>query len=284
MGSVYYDVRRRGGIARTYELLADGHTSHRLTAAVRGGEVIRVRQGHYACPEVADDQQRALRVGGRLSGMPGLRAHGVWGRPTARLLVSVPTDARALRTARFARVRLSAHPDPSVHVRWTDRGAPGTRSLVSVEECLRDVIRTEPAIVAFTAIESALHGGHISRATARALGLRRHTQSLSGRADSGGESMLKFRLLDARIRFRQQVKIDGVGRVDFLIGSRLVIEVDGAEFHTERKDFEEDRRRDAVLAALGYRVLRFSYSQVESRWGEVSAAIVAVMARSGHEW
>ncbi|MCU1441209.1 MAG: hypothetical protein JWP85_2206 [Rhodoglobus sp.] len=284
MASVYYDVQRRGGIARTYELLRDGHTSHRLTAAVRCGEVIRVRQGHYACPELADEQQRAVRIGGRLTGLAGARSHGIWTPGASLLEVSVPTDARALRTARDPRSRLSAHPDPAVRVRWTDGGARGTRAVLEVAECLRAIVRDQPPIVAFAAIESALRLGLINRKTARALGLTRHAKALSRLSESGGESLLKFRLLTRRIAFRQQVRIAGVGRVDFLVGARLVIEVDGAEFHTSREAFEEDRRRDAVLAALGYRVLRFSYRQVEQRWPEVSAAIAAVVASGEHQW
>lgn len=85
-----------------------------------------------------------------------------------------------------------------------------------------------------------------------------------------------------KVELRQQVRVRGIGRVDFLIGDGLVIEVDGAEFHTSRTDFEEDRRRDALLSALGYRVLRFSYNQIASRWPEVEAAIRAAVARGDH--
>ena len=59
-------------------------------------------------------------------------------------------------------------------------------------------------------------------------------------------------------------------------------EADGAEFHTKREDFEEDRRRDAELSAAGYRVLRFSYAQIEQRPDEVMAAIWAAIRRGDH--
>lgn len=95
--------------------------------------------------------------------------------------------------------------------------------------------------------------------------------------------MMKYHLILGRIGFRQQVDIPGVGRVDFLLGIRLVVEVDGAEFHTSRPSFEEDRRRDAVLSALGYRVLRFSYVQVERNWDQVAASILAALARGDHQ-
>jgi hypothetical protein len=44
---------------------------------------------------------------------------------------------------------------------------------------------------------------------------------------------------------------------------RLVVEVDGWEFHKERPQFEEDRRRGLVHIAGGYDVVRVSALQVE---------------------
>ncbi len=282
MSSVYSDVHRRGGIARTYELLRDGHTSHGLTAAVRSGAVNRVRQGHYACPDVPDDEQRAVRVGGRLAGLAGARSYGIWTPPHARLHIAVPVDARALRTTDDPGLRLSTNPDPALRVNWIDRGASGTRTRLSAMQCLQQIVRSETPIVAFAAAESALHLGIVSKATVRRLGPLKHANAVSRLSESGGESLLKFGLLSERVRFRQQTEIAGVGRVDFVLGARLVVEVDGSEFHTSRETFEEDRRRDAVLAARGYRVLRFSYRQVERRWSEVFAAVAAVLARGDH--
>ncbi|WP_227412128.1 MULTISPECIES: DUF559 domain-containing protein [unclassified Cryobacterium] len=54
---------------------------------------------------------------------------------------------------------------------------------------------------------------------------------------------------------------------------------DVAEYHS---DPYADRRRDAVLSALGYRVLRFMYSQVLYEWRSVEAAILAAMSRGDH--
>ena len=96
------------------------------------------------------------------------------------------------------------------------------------------------------------------------------------------ESYTRFRLWRLGLEPRVQVQIRGVGRVDLLIGTRLVIELDGREFHSSVEQFEEDRRRDAVLIALGYHVLRFSYRQIMYKWFEVLAAIDASIARGDH--
>jgi len=56
--------------------------------------------------------------------------------------------------------------------------------------------------------------------------------------------------------------------VDFLWQSaRVVAEVDGYEFHASERSFAADRRRDAELAAAGYRVLRFTWADLhEGSW------------------
>ena len=43
---------------------------------------------------------------------------------------------------------------------------------------------------------------------------------------------------------------------------KLVVELDGYEYHRTRAAFERDRRRDAMLRTEGWTVLRFSWRQV----------------------
>lgn len=62
--------------------------------------------------------------------------------------------------------------------------------------------------------------------------------------------------------------------VDFLWEQhRLVVEVDGYEFHRGRRSFEADRTRDAELIMLGYRVVRFTYRQVTEQPAVVASRI-----------
>src|SRR5262245_29057267 len=49
-------------------------------------------------------------------------------------------------------------------------------------------------------------------------------------AQSGIETKVRLFLRSRRIPFRVQVAISGVGRVDLLVGDRLVIELDGRTF------------------------------------------------------
>lgn len=42
----------------------------------------------------------------------------------------------------------------------------------------------------------------------------------------------------------------------------LIVEADGRETHGTRKAFEDDRRRDVLLTAAGWTVLRFTWRQL----------------------
>ena len=50
-----------------------------------------------------------------------------------------------------------------------------------------------------------------------------------------------------------------------LPGARLVVEIDGWAFHTDPDRFEHDRARQNLLVGAGYRVLRFTWTQLTER-------------------
>jgi very-short-patch-repair endonuclease len=63
--------------------------------------------------------------------------------------------------------------------------------------------------------------------------------------------------------------------VDFLWRERrLVVELDGWQYHRSRQAFERDRERDARLTRAGHTVLRFTHRQVTERPGEVVGAVL----------
>ena len=54
--------------------------------------------------------------------------------------------------------------------------------------------------------------------------------------------------------------------VDFLWRpARLVAEIDGYAAHSTRYAFHQDRRRDSDLLLAGYRVVRFTWAQLDGR-------------------
>jgi very-short-patch-repair endonuclease len=76
------------------------------------------------------------------------------------------------------------------------------------------------------------------------------------------------------------VKIAGVGLVDLLVGTRVVIEVDSESWHSTPEQRTEDYRRDLELHRLGFVVVRVSYEQAMRRRPEVVSAVLAAVRAS----
>ncbi|WP_309104843.1 DUF559 domain-containing protein [Microbacterium sp.] len=98
-------------------------------------------------------------------------------------------------------------------------------------------------------------------------------------ADSGLESILRLRLHLLGIRLDCQVLIAEVGRVDFVIAGRLILEADGDEHHGSSATRHRDRVRDAAASRLGYETLRFDYAQIVHDWPHVQAAVIGALHR-----
>jgi Uncharacterized protein conserved in bacteria len=273
-----------GGLVATHELTGLGFGRGMIAAAVRRGAIRRVRQGWYSHPRLTPDLVRAARVGGVATCSTALRLHGVWVAPDHRLHVAVAPDACQLRCPDDARRRLRGG-EALVH--WThDR--TGSRLLRDPMGSLLDFATCAPPVLVAASAESLLHEQPHRRAEwlrVRALFPERMAAVLSlvdGTSESGTEFVFFARLGRLRARVRRQVPIPGVGRVDVLLGERLVVEIDGRAYHSDPIRFEGDRRRDAALSTLGYRVLRFSHRQVLESWPEVEAAVWAALARGDH--
>jgi very-short-patch-repair endonuclease len=61
---------------------------------------------------------------------------------------------------------------------------------------------------------------------------------------------------------------------------RVIVEFDSFRFHSSRRAFEQDRRRDQTLAALGYTVLRITWLQLTREPEAVVSRIAAALART----
>ena len=68
--------------------------------------------------------------------------------------------------------------------------------------------------------------------------------------------------------------------VDFLwTGQKLVVEVDGYAFHGSQAAFARDRRRDAALTAAGFRVMRFTWNDLQARPEATIATLAQALVR-----
>lgn len=89
-------------------------------------------------------------------------------------------------------------------------------------------------------------------------------------AGSPGETLARVALVLGGLTVATQVRFEGVGFVDLLVGGKVVVEIDGRAYHQDPAAFRRDRERDRVLAALGYPVLRYAFTEVlEPGWDPV---------------
>ena len=264
-------IDQLGGIATRRQLLARGFTGSQLTAAVRAGVIRRVRQGHYALPDADVERLAAVRLGGRLGCLSATKSFGLWAGSEECVHVTLPANASRLRTnvpLRHRDVAVALTPDRfrlPVVLHWRDipvgRRVAGSAWRVDLVTALADVASCASRRDVRATFESAIHAGRIELSDAQRLldaVLPPHEvpMVLSAVSGSGAESHFIEELVTQGLKFRQQVAFSGVGYVDFLVAGRLVVEVDGYEFHSSKKQFEADRGRDAVILGRGYPTLR----------------------------
>ncbi|WP_382305553.1 endonuclease domain-containing protein [Herbiconiux sp. UC225_62] len=275
-------VTQLGGVASCGELMKLGTDRAGIDRSVRRGDLSRLRNGWVAVPQGApSDVVAAVRAGGTLACVSALATRAIWTREDER---------------RHVRVRRFAHdlaPDPGVvHHRslQLDGLQPAVGGVDSVELALVHAIMCQPRRDAVASMDSALHHGLISewRLASILAPLPACYSSLgalaNGAAESGLETHLRLLLHSVGIEARVQVRISGVGRVDLLVGDRLVIETDGREWHSDRRSFADDKRRDFALAEQGYVVLRLSYAQVILQPHRTLDTIRAIVERGEHRW
>lgn len=266
------EVALRGGVASRAALTAAGVPDRLLAAAVTSGVLVRGRRGRYASARLPAVVLTAFGLGGRLAATDAARAHGLWVLRSPSTHVWVPRNA----------ARLVA--PPGVRLHW-DPAWPDDEPLrVSIGHALLQLGRVLGAEHLLVALESALEKRLVDAddvALLRARCPQRLQRALAFARDdagSGVETLARWRLHLIGIECRTQVWIPGVGRVDLLLGRTLIVEVDGRSTH----DFENDRRRDLFAAVDGYVTLRFSATQVLTRWPEVERAILTAIERGLH--
>ncbi|WP_136708116.1 DUF559 domain-containing protein [Agromyces sp. H66] len=226
-------------------------------------------------------------MGGTATATTVARLHDLWVHDDGLLHVRVPHTTGRLAAPHDRHVPLDRE-QHAVCVHYSSRGGfdrardPLTMALAEMFAC------SKPSEV-MSAIDSAIEKGVLQLGhldlIRRKMPRSRHgfLATVDPDSQSGLETRIRLLLRSRRIRFRTQVEIGGVGRIDFLVGERLVIEADGRAFHTGEA-FEEDRRRDFELVTRGFVVLRLSYRQIMKDWERTRAGILALVERGAHRW
>lgn len=267
-------VREAGGIIRSIRLVRLGHSQRTIAEAVAHGDLVRIRRVWVAAPGVDPQRAAAARAGVVLSCVTQARRAGLW-LPDDEADTHVGAHPRAGRVAPAAGMRV--HRSAPLVPRHPDALED------PIENVLANVCACQPFEAALIVVESALNKRLIDKATFARLPLRSAARTVLDAAspfsDSGLETYVVPRLRWLGVRIVPQAWIAG-HRVDFLIGERLVLQIDGG--HHVGAQRAGDNRHDAKLRLLGYHVIRVGYLQIMHDWPGVQASIMQAVAQGLH--
>lgn len=275
----------QNGVFSAVDAARVGVGADELLVMARRRQVVRVRRGAYVLAEryaAAEPSERALLramavlrtrgVGDRLSHHSALAFLGVAAFDVAQDVVAIETRGTARRRVHAG---LALHP-------WSggDTWSRGPFRSVSPAVACVQVARVDGFTAGLCAMDSALHRGLCARADLEQWadtlgGPRRRTviraiEATDPAAESVGETRTRMILSDGGVPFRSQVRIEDargfIGRVDFLVDDRVVIEFDGmvkyggedGQARLGGEKIREDRLRRA-----GYEVERVIWSELE---------------------
>lgn len=276
---------RQHGLVTTRQLVTLGFPSSAILRRVRAGRLHLVHRHVYAVGHrgLSFDARclAAVMAGGAGSALTARAALALWG---VLAQPPEPFDVTTVKRSREGAPGIVLHRPRRPPQIASHRGVP----VATIPQALLDLAATRPGHELDRAIREAHATGRVNRvwlemfveqaagrpgapALRRALGLQGNTRSRP-------ERRLLALCRRAGIE-RPQVNQEVAGlEVDFFWPQHgLVVEADTFATHGTRHAFERDRRRDAILARAGVRVLRFSDLQIDQAQAMVVDTLHAVM-------
>jgi very-short-patch-repair endonuclease len=272
---------RQWGVVARGQLLDAGLSPTVIRDRARGGRLLRLHRGVYAVGHARLRREGhwlaavlAVGPGATLSHRDAAGLHGL--RPADHARIDVSATGRPRPTERIAVHRTRSLDAEDL---TTVRGIPVT----TVARTLLDLAGTVPADHLAKAIKEADRRNvfdlrAIQAATARTRGrtgrghralreaIREHTALGLSASESALEDAFHRLVRHAGLSrpamnaYVEGCRVDAVWRTQ-----RIAVELDGWAWHHDRYAFERDRERDAMLAAAGWRVVRFTYRQIVDR-------------------
>ncbi|HEV2790774.1 MAG TPA: DUF559 domain-containing protein [Solirubrobacterales bacterium] len=290
----------QGGVVSLEQLAQEGVSAKAAADRGRAGSFHRVHRGVYTVGHRSISRATHLRAALLACGEGAVISHGTaaafWGlydhRP--RLIdVTVPCEAgRKIDGIRCRRCRYPS--EEEVTIRQGVRCTTVARTLVDLAGIwgtgsLRRAVERAAVLkhLDVDALDLAIHNAKRRRGM-RILGAiaddwRTKEDKLPDVRSDFEALVLPWlvRLGLPRPDCNVRMQIDGeVLEVDFLWKEqRLVVETDGGETHETPVAFQRDRRRDQLLVASGYRVMRTTWKQMHQDLEGVVARISLALER-----
>lgn len=283
---------RQHGVVSLADLRDAGLGRGAIAHRVRAGRLHRLHRGVYAVGHSRISQHGAWLAAVLACGDGALLSHGaagaLWELRTSsspRFDVTLPTRAGRERRPEIRMHRPRA-PVPDAHV-----ARHRAIAVTSVAWTLVDLADALPASSTARAVERAnalaLFDLHAVRDALAHHPARRGVARLAVALDAHRDDTITRSELETMFlalcaahdvpRPAVNVRVEDL-EVDFLWrAQRVIAETDGHRDHGTRAAFERDRARDARLAVAGYRVVRFTYRQVERGPAAVATTLRALL-------
>lgn len=257
------------------------HSLSTLRESYQPREIIRLTEGGrllragpwYAEPTTKQAVVAALRAGARPTCVTAADHHGLWVPPVTGTHV-ISRRGAAVPTGFVTHGWHSAWPEPS--------------PVASVPILLEHAVRCLDPLDVGILVDSALHQRLVRECDVAALitGAPRAVRAVLARttalAESGTESKVRLFLQLRGVTVTPQAQIDGVGRVDLLVGNRWIIEADSRAHHTGEAEYASDRRRDRDALERGYLTSRLTHQDVFGGWEATMRWILSVLRTGQH--
>lgn len=288
MESIARLIRDADWFMRRRDLVAAGFSDIRIRKALERRSIFRVRHGWYSVPDAPQPAVEAVRVGGRLTSVSALESYGLPVPRRPHLHVAIVRTSSRLRSRIDRRARISG--SDGVRLHWIDdRARRGSRWRVSVDDALLAVLIEEPRDIAVACASAVLRHSALTAEQLAAVFARapKHCGPwlalVSALDDSHGETFVRLWLGEVGIQCQQQVRVARVGWLDFRVGKRTFVEVDGGQHDPDwvgdgPSNWEVDHDRDTTVAIAGGTTLRYTYRQLYTDWPRVLAAIRRAIA------
>jgi very-short-patch-repair endonuclease len=278
------------GVVARDQLRALGLTDSAIARRIAAGRLHRLRRGVYAVghPVVGREGRwlaavLACGAGARLSHASAAALQEIWRSDGVLTHVTVPGPSRR----RGERLRVHRADGLTRAEVATHSGIPVTsaaRTIIDLAATLPDgrplerlLDRAETLQIGDVRAVAAARPGHRgAQRVLRTLAAHAAGTTLT-RSDLEELLLVLCRTYDLPTP-RVNEMVAGLEVDLFFPAQRLVVEADSWTYHRTRSSFERDRERDAILARAGYRVLRFSATQIEHEPATVAHAIAAALA------
>ncbi|GAA1083705.1 type IV toxin-antitoxin system AbiEi family antitoxin domain-containing protein [Tsukamurella spumae] len=272
-----------GGVFSRRAALRAGADSAEIERLRHLGDIVVIRRGWYRLPGANAVVVAAVKGGAVITCVSALSFRpGVWIPPRKTAKTTLSKSKTHLRRARHRRTR--SHEDCDAYQRLPSP----TRAVDDLSTALRCAANCLDADEFVAVLDSVLRmtNPHTIEDLEEIFvdapeRTKRLLSFLDPESGSGTESLTRFRLARLHIRVRSQQTIPGIGRVDLLVGDKLIIECDSTDHHSGVQRLV-DNKRDRTATRGNYRVMRFDYTEVVADWDAILAEILDIVRTDRH--